>query len=154
MTAALPDTVSCMQSPRAMATRLGHQIHGLIGTLGGHQWARVPRMTGLSPGLASTLRAAPAFALASREAIRGRRLRGGRRVLLSQRELSFEIRDLSFLLGDLLGLFGDLSLTLDQCVTKAFNLLRQTLSAIVLAPACGPRHASHGTPIGSICTAP
>ena len=86
-----------------MATRLGDKIHGLIRTLGGKQWARMPGMSGLPTGLAATLRAATAFALAAGEPIGGRRLRGRRRILLTQCELPLQI-------GDALGLRGNLAL--------------------------------------------
>ena len=147
MASGIPDRVARVQPALAMATRLRDQIKGRIRTIGGHQWPRVPGMSRLPAGLSSTLRAAPAFALATGEPIRGRRLRRGRRVLLSQRELPFQVRNA-------LGLLGDLALTFGELAAQSLNLLLQTLPGVrarLLAPF---RHAAHGTPIRSICTAP
>ena len=104
-------------------------------------------MSRLPAGLSSTLRAAPAFALATSQAIGGRRLRGGRRVLLPQRELPFQIRNALGLLGDPVFTFGELT-------PQALNLLLQTLPGVLARLPAPFRHAAHGTPIGSICTAP
>jgi hypothetical protein len=144
----ITDGVARVQPVLAMATRLGNQINGLIRTLGGNQWARMPGMSGLPTGFSATLRAATAFALAAGETIGGRRLRGRRRILLTQRELSLQI-------GDALGLLGNLALTLGQRSTQPFNFLLQALLGVVasLRPVRS-RHASDGTPIASICTAP
>jgi hypothetical protein len=155
MAAWITDGVACVQPVLAMATRLRDQMHGLIRTLGGNQWARMPRMSGLSTGLAATLRAATAFALAAREPIGGWRLRGRRRVLLPQCELPFEI-------GNPLLVFGVL-------LPESFVLLPQPLDLLSLArrlvvtdtriirvPRCptSADHARYGTPTVSTCTAP
>jgi hypothetical protein len=60
------------------------------------------RMTALAPRFATTLDPATAKPLATGETIRGRRLRRGRRILLAQRQLTFQIFNLAGLIGDLL----------------------------------------------------
>ena len=147
MASGITDGVARVQPVLAMATRLGDQINGLIRTLGGNQGARMPGMSGLPTGLASTLRAATAFALTAGEAIGGRRLRGRRRILLAQRQLSLQI-------GDALGLLGNLALAVGEFPSQALNLLLQALLGVLALLSLGPRHVSHGTPIGSLCTAP
>jgi hypothetical protein len=148
MASGITDGVARVQPVLAMATRLGDQIKGFIRTLGGNQWAPMPGMSGLSARLASTLRAASAFALAASETIGRRRLRGRRRVLLPERELTLQVRDA-------FGLLSDLALTLGQLSTQPFNFLRQALlSAVASLRPVRSRHASDGTPIASICTAP
>ena len=107
----------------------------------------MPGMSGLSTGFSSTLCAATAFALATREAIGGRRLRSRCRILRTQRELSLQ-------LGDALGLLGNLALALSELPSQALNLLLQALLGVFALLSLGPRHVSDGTPIGSICTAP
>jgi hypothetical protein len=141
------DGVACVQPLLAMATRLRDQINGLIRTLGGNQWARMPGMSGLPTGFSSTLRAATAFALATSETIGGRRLRGRRRILLTQRELSLQV-------GDAVGLLGNLALAFGELPSQALNLLPQALLGAFALLSLDLRHASHGTPIGSLCTAP
>ena len=114
----------------------------------------MPGMSGLPTGLSSTLRAAAAFALATSETIGGRRLRGGRRVLLPQGQLTFQVGDLFLRLRDPLRLFADLSIAFGQFPPKPINLMLQPLCSVLAACTRWPRHAPHGTPIGSICTAP
>ena len=126
MAPGIADGVARVQPVLAMATRLGDQIHGLIRPLGGNQGARMPGMSGLPTGLASTLRAAPAFALTAREPIGGRRLRGRGRILLTQRQLSLQI-------GDALGLLGNLALALGELPSQALNLLLQALLGVLRA---------------------
>lgn len=104
-------------------------------------------MSGLSAWLAATLPAPASDALPAGESI-GRGWFGGRgRILLPEGELSFEI-------GDALGLFGNLALALGQLSAQAFVLLFQVLLGVLALSSLGPRHASHGTPIRSTCTAP
>ena len=143
----ITDGVARMQPVLAMATRLGDQMNRLIRPLGGNQGARMPGMPGLPPGLSSTLRAATALALAAGEPIGGRRLRGRRRILLTQRELALQI-------GDALGLLGNLALAFGELPAQALNLLLQALLGVFVLLSLGLRHAAHGTPTGSICTAP
>jgi hypothetical protein len=147
MAAWITDRIARVQPVLAMATRLGNEMQHLIHTLGGHQWARMSRMSGLPTGLSVTLRAATAFALATGETIGGRRFRGRRRVLLTQRELALQI-------DDALSLLGNLALTLDEFPSQALNLLLQALLGVGALLSLGPRHAAYGTPIGSTCTDP
>jgi hypothetical protein len=84
-------------------------------------------MSGLSTGLSSTLRAATAFALATREAIGGRRLRRGRRVLLPQGQLAFEIGDVFLRVRDPLLRLRQLPLAFRQFATKPIILSLQPL---------------------------
>jgi hypothetical protein len=87
----------------------------------------MPGMSGLSTGLSSTLCAATAFALATREAIGGRRLRRGGRVLLPHGQLAFEIGDVLLRVRDpLLGL-RQLPLAFRQFATKPLILSLQPL---------------------------
>ena len=95
----------------------------------------------------STLGAATPFTLAAGEAVRRRRLRARGRVLLSQRQLSFEI-------GDPLLRIRQLPLAFGQFASKPIVLLLQPLLGIRELLPLRPRHASHGTPIASICTDP
>ena len=74
--------------------------------------------------------------------------------LLSQSQLTFQVDDLFLGLCDLLGLFRDLSIAFGQFTAKPFHLVLQTLLSVFALPSLGPRHAPHGTPIGSICTGP
>src|SRR4051794_29826772 len=102
-------------------------------------------MSGLPSGLASTLRATTAFALATSQTIGRGRLGRRRRVLQAQDELTFQV-------CNALGLLGDQAFTLGELTTQSLILLLQTL--LVAAPLLSFRHAAHGTPIGSTCTAP
>jgi len=147
MASGITDGVARVQPVLAMATRRRDQIKGLIRTLGGNQWARMPGMSGLSTGLSSTLGAATAFTLTAGETIGRRRLRSRGRILLTQRELSLQI-------GDALGLLGNLALAFGELPSQTLNLLLQPLLGVFALLSLGPRHVSHGTPIGSICTAP
>ena len=54
---------------------------------------------------------------------------------------------------DAFGLFGDLPFSLGELLTQSLNLTLQALFDIGALLSLRPRHASHGTPIGSICTA-
>ena len=118
-------------------------------------------MAWLSTRLAPAFHAATAFSLSAGKAIGGRRLRRSRRVLLPQGQLTFQLgdlflglRDLLRFLGDLLRLFGDVSIAFGQFAAKPINFVLQALRSVLAARALWPRHPPHGTPIGSICTAP
>ena len=102
-------------------------------------------MSRLPAGFAATLHAATALALPPCETVGGRRLRRRCRVLLAQCQLPFEISDPLSLLGNLPLAFGELP-------SQALNLLFQALFGVFALLSLGPRHESHGTPIGSICT--
>src|SRR6266436_392442 len=137
-----------------MATGRGDQVDGLIRPLGGHQWARMPGMSGLPAGVSSTLGTATAFALATREAVGRRRLRRGRRVLLPQGQLALEIGDVFLCVRDPLLSLRQLPFAFRQFATKPIILSLQPLLYARVAWPLRLRHASHGTPIGSICTGP
>ena len=140
MAARIADVIAGSQRALTMRTRLGDQINDGIDPLRGNQGTRVPRMSWLTAGVAAALEAATSFALPPGETVRGRRLRGCRRVLLTQRQLPFEIGDLAFA-------FGERS-------TQTLDLLSQVRFGVVALLSLGPRHNAHGTPIGSTCTAP
>jgi hypothetical protein len=76
-------------------------------------------MPRLAAGLPSTCHPTTTLALATGETIRGRRLGGGRGILLAKRELAFEIGNPFRLLGELLA--------------KPFVLLFQALNLVRLA---------------------
>jgi hypothetical protein len=104
-------------------------------------------MARLSARFASTLHAATSFAWSAGETVGGRWLRRRRRVLLSECELTLQVRDT-------FGLFGDLPFSLGELLTQSLNLTLQALLGIGALLPLRPRHAAHGTPIGSICTDP
>jgi hypothetical protein len=141
------DVIARVQGALAMPTRVRDKINDCVHTFGGNQRARMARMAWLTAWFATALPATTSFARAPREAVRGWRLRGRRRVLLPQRELALQI-------GDALGLLGNLALAFGKLPSQALNLLLEALLAVVALLSLGPRHASHSTPIGSTCTAP
>ena len=147
VTARVADLIVAVQTMMAVTTRVRHEIDDGIHAPDGDQRPRVSRMARLSAQVASTLRAATPFAWTAGETIGGRWLRRCRRVLLSECELTLQVRDA-------FGLFGDLPFSLGELLTQSLNLTLQALLGIGALLSLRPRHASHGTPIGSICTAP
>ena len=147
--------IARMQGVLAVTTRVGHEIDDRIHTLGGHQRSRVPRMSWLTARFASTLRPATPFALSAGEAVGRRRFRGCGRVLLPQRELSFEIRD-PFLLFSVLSpqsfVFSLQALNLFVLTSRLVDADTRTIR--FLRRPGSTRHARYGTPLASICTAP
>jgi hypothetical protein len=115
----LADGMSRVQAARAMATRLRREIHNRIPALGRYQLPMAARMAWLPAGAAATFPATPSFPLSTREAIRGRRLRGDGGVLLVQRELTLKIGN-------------PLRLLLELCA-KSFVLLTQPVEFLRLA---------------------
>jgi hypothetical protein len=93
MAARLAERMPSVQASRAVAARLGHEVHDGVHALKGHQRPRVTRMPRLSTGFAAALPAAAAHPGLPRETIRGRRLRRQGGVLLLERELALQIRD-------------------------------------------------------------
>jgi hypothetical protein len=94
------------------------------------------------------------------DTVGGRRFRGGRGVLLSQCQLTFQNGDLFLgVCNALLCLvqlpltLGQLPLTIRQFAAQPLVLLSQSLALIALRPFLA-EHASDGTPISLICTAP
>jgi hypothetical protein len=141
------DCVARVEAAPTMRTSVGEQINHGVHTLDGYRRPRVAGMARLTAWLAAALQAPTSFALASREAVGGRRLGGHGRILLAQCELSLQI-------GDALDLLSNLALAFGELPSQAFNLLLQALLGVLAWLSLGPRHASHGTPIGSICTGP
>jgi hypothetical protein len=73
----------------------------------------------------------------------------------AQRQLTFEIGDLFLRVSDVFGRLRPLRLTPGQFATESFVLSFQPFHSLRTAlPSLGLRHALHGTPVGSICTAP
>ena len=101
VTPRVADRIARVQTMLAVTTRVGDEIDEGIHALNGDQRPRVSRMARLSARFAPALHAATSVALPPCEAIGGRRLRGRGRVLLPQRQLSFQVGDL-FPLCDLL----------------------------------------------------
>ena len=102
MSPRLADVMPRVQPVRTAATGIRNEIHERIHVLQGHQLAMMSRMPGLTAGLAATLHATTTLTLLTREAIGGRRLRRGGRILLVQRELALEIGNPLRLLIELL----------------------------------------------------
>ncbi|HUC77759.1 MAG TPA: hypothetical protein VMS04_20830, partial [Vicinamibacterales bacterium] len=94
--------VARRETAPAIVTAVRNQIHDGVHTFGRHHRPRMPGMSRLSTGLSSTCDAPTAFTLSAGEAVRRWRLGRGRRILLSQRELPFEIGDPLLLLRILL----------------------------------------------------
>jgi hypothetical protein len=139
--------IAPVQTMMAVTTRVRHEIDDGIQPLHGNQRPRMTRMAQLSAWFAAALHATTSCARPSREAVGGRRLRRRGRILLTQRELSFQI-------GDALGLLGNLALAFGEFPSQALDLLLQVLFGALALQSLGPRHVAHGTPIGSICTGP
>jgi len=71
-----------------------------------------------------------------------------------ERQLAFKMGDLLLRVGDFFGRLGQLSLTFRQFAAESFVLAFQPFLGVIARLSLGARHATHGTPIGSICTAP
>ena len=147
MAARIADVIAGAQRALTMTTGVGDQVDDRVDALSGHHGARVARMSRLTAGLAAALLAATSFALASCEPVGRRGLRGCGRVLLVQCQLPFEI-------GDAFRLLRNLPLAFGELPSQALDLSFQALFGVRALLSLGPRHASHSTPIGSICTAP
>jgi hypothetical protein len=139
--------MTLVQAASTVSAPLRDMMDHAVYAVRGHQRTRVPRMAGLAARLAAALAPTAANPLSAGETVRGRRLRGDRRILISQRQLTFQI-------GDALGLLGDLALALGQLPAQTLNLLLQAFVDVLALLSLGPRHASHSTPIRSICTDP
>jgi hypothetical protein len=147
MSARLARVIARVQGPPTMPTHIGDEIDQMIHAADWDQRPRMADMARLSAGLASALGPTPAFTRTTRETIRGRGLRGRRRVLLAKRQLPLQIRDALRLLGNLTFAFGEFP-------SQTLYFLFQALVVVRPRPSLGARHAVYGTPIGSICTAP
>jgi hypothetical protein len=91
MAARCSDGMARVQAARAAAARVRRQIHNRVHAFDGDQVTMASWMPWLPPGFALTLRATPTRPLLTRQAIGGWWLRGNRRILLLQGELTFEI---------------------------------------------------------------
>ena len=139
----------------AMPTRVRHQIHHGLDALERHQRPQVPAMPRLAASPAPTLRPTAPEPLSAGKAVGRGRFRCGRRVLLPQRELPLQIGDPFLGVRDLL--FGILQLpfTFGQFATKPFVLPLQSVVGVrTPVRSFARQHATDGTPIRSICTAP
>ena len=87
------------QGAVVMATRVRECRHLLIHACGGHHRSAVSDVTDLAAGLPSALLAASPLSLLARETVGRGWFRGGRRILLPQRELTFQIRNASVAFG-------------------------------------------------------
>lgn len=124
---------------RVLAMTAARRLHVLDGVhaFRRHQRAPVPRMSRLRAPLAPALLPASAQTLFARQPIGRGRLRGRRRILLAQRELTPQVRDL--LLRQLLRLLGHLLAQALVFALQPFNRRR-------IAPL---RHVLHSTPLAS-----
>jgi hypothetical protein len=139
--------VSGVQRARTKTALGRHMIHDLVHSLRRDERADVAGMPRLAAGSTTTLDAAAAHSLVSREPVRGWRLRGRGGVLRPKCQLVFQIRDVFRLLGDLLGLLGVL-------LTEPLILLAQSFDLMRLATRLGqaarwlrgvPASLSHAT---------
>jgi hypothetical protein len=139
--------IARVQRPLAVMTRGGDEVNGRVHVLSGHQRPRVAGMARLAARHAAALPTPAPDALPTGKSIGRRWFRGRCRILLPEGELSLEF-------SDALGLFSKLSLALGQLSAQALILLFQPLLGVLGPSSLRPRHASHGTPIRSPCTAP
>jgi hypothetical protein len=147
VTARVADVIAPVQCLLAVTTHLRDEINDRIHPFDGHQQPRLPGMPRLTTWFASALCPPTAFALSASETIGRWRLGRCRGVLLSQRQLPFQIRDA-------LGLLVDLAFSLGELTAQSLDLLLETLLGVLARLPVRLRHAAHGTPIRSICTAP
>ena len=143
------------QRLRAMPTRVREHVDHGIHTCGRHQRATMAGMPRLAARFAAALRAAAPFPWTTRQAIGRRRLRGGRRVLMAQRQLPFQVRDL--LLGRRQLLVAVLQLPPKTRIFDGERLGRRGRWVMCSAGALGSRpqrcsHSPYGTPITPGCT--
>jgi hypothetical protein len=141
------DRVALVQRTLATITGRRNQIDESLHALRWDQRASVAGMPALAATAAAAFGSTSAKALPPGETVGRRGLRRGRRVLLSQRQLTFEVGDPLLGVRNLFFRFGQLSLTLGQFAAQALVFSLQPL-AIVRALSRFPEHASHGTPIG------
>ncbi len=138
------------QAAVTMPTRVWKEFDHLIDALERDQRPTMAGMPWLATWLSTALGPPASHALVPGESVRRRRFRGRCRVLLTQRQLAFQIGDLLLRFRDLLLGLRKLPIAFSQFATQAIKFSLQLL--IVRAATFQPRHASHGTPIASICT--
>ena len=112
-----------------MTTGGREDINHVSHALGGDRRSTVAWMARLAARLAATLLTAAALPWPARQAVGGRRLRGGRRVLLAQRQLTLQIGNLFFRVGDVLFRLDDLLLSFGQSFTHVVKVALQSLIA-------------------------
>ena len=140
------DRITRVQAAGTLSAQVRHMIDHVVHPVCRHQRSPMSAMSRLAARPAVTLPPTTTDALAACESVRGGRLRR-RGVLVPQRQLSFEI-------GNLLLRLGELPLAFGQFTTQALVLSFQPLFGVRVAlPSLGLRHALHGTPIKSVCTA-
>jgi hypothetical protein len=136
MPSRIAETVPRVQAARAAPTRLRDEIHDGIHAFRRNQPTMMPRMPRLSPGFASTLDTTTTRSLLTRETIGWRRLWRGRGILLSERELAFEVGNPLGLLGELLAkpfvLFSEFFDLLRLAITRVARLLVASRSLLAL----------------------
>jgi hypothetical protein len=148
------DLIARLQRTLAVTTALRYQIDGRIHALGGHHRPRVAGMSWLPARLPAARVPTASQALSTGESVRRRWLRSDRGVLIAERQLTFKIGDLLLRVRDFFGGLGQPSFALHQFAAETFVLASQPLVGVRTQSSLGPRHASHGTPMRSICTAP
>lgn len=155
MAPGLARIIAHAQAALAMPTLIGDKIDDRGHALDRNQRPRVSRMPGLPSRLPVALLPATSHALATGEPVRSRWFRCRGRVLITQRQLPFEISNLFLRVRDLLCRLRQLPRSISQFAAKTLVLVFQPFCCIraALSP-LGLRHASNGTPIGSICTDP
>ena len=138
--------------PTGGREHLNHVGHAI----GRDQRTSMARMPGLTTRLPTALRAPASCSWPARQTIGRRRLRGGRRVLLSQRELTLQIRNLLRLLrvrfAQPLILAAQALDFLRRALGRARRLANTRLSRSRRARPRG-FHAAYGTLLVSACTA-
>jgi hypothetical protein len=135
-------------------TRGWDEIHDGLHPLRRNQGTAVAGVPRLTATAAATLGPTAANALPSGEPVGRRRLRRGRRVLLSQRQLTFEVGNAFLRVGNLFLRLVQCPFTVGQFAAQSLVFSFQPLAIVGALPLFSPEHASHGTPIGSTCTDP
>jgi hypothetical protein len=98
----LAELIAGAQQVLAVATDVRRQLDHRVHARWGDKRARIARMPALATRFAPTLDPATANPLPAGQAIGAGWLRRGRRILLAQRELTFQIFNLAGLIGELL----------------------------------------------------
>jgi hypothetical protein len=115
MASRLPDGILRAQRVIAMATRPRHEVDHVIDAGERDQRPHVSGMPGLPARFAAALLTPAPLSLPPGKTIRGRRLRGHRRILLAQRELASQVRDLFRLLSQLFSQLGEFLVPFRKC---------------------------------------
>ena len=146
--------VAGMQHAATMATRVRGEIDDRVHALDRDKGAGVTWMARLATRLAAALPPTTTHTLVSGQSVRGGWFRRDRGVLVTQRQLPFEIGDLFLRVRNFLRRFRQSSLAFRQLMAKSLVLALQPFFGVRTVPSLLLRHALHGTPIDSICTDP